>query len=363
MLGVVPPATPPIAYGHPVTLADALLVRPNGLTVVRIALASLVIALHSWTIGGFDHDSPFYLANPLGQWAVPGFFCLSGFLIARSRMRLPMGRFLWHRTIRIFPAYLVCLAVIAFALAPLSTMGGGTWRPSEAWDYLLHNAFLLQLELEIPGTLGNHPWDVSLWTLSFEFLAYLLAGVLLIGATHRQATGMTLVMVALLTAGNAWAFGPGDLTAHVPVAALQLGSYFASGMLLYFVADRMPCRASWALGCATGIAVAQLVGVEMVVGPLPLAYLVLWAGATIPARWAPHPDLSYGIYIYAFPVQVLLEWFLPDLGLVTHSVSALLLTLPFAYLSWHLVERPVLRLKSLGRTPARSGAAPRGTPV
>ncbi|MEO5662362.1 MAG: acyltransferase, partial [Nocardioides sp.] len=185
------------------TVAEALLRRPNGLNLVRLGLASLVIALHTWTVAGEGLHSPYY--EPLGKWAVPGFFCVSGFLIAGSRMRLSLGRFWWHRALRIFPAYLVCLVVVAFALAPLSTLGGGSWAADSAVGYVTHNATLVQVQLGIGATAEGQVWNGSLWTLSFEFAAYIIAGLLLTGASRTQATVVVGTLFVCLSVGNVWA--------------------------------------------------------------------------------------------------------------------------------------------------------------
>ena len=81
--------------------------------------------------------------------------------------------------------------------------------------------------------------------------------------------------------------------------------------------------------------------------PLPLCYLVLWVGVTIPARWSPTADISYGVYLYGFPFQVFIEWFLPGLSLIEHIVLTLAVTCPVAYASWIFVERWALGFKDL----------------
>ncbi|GAA1992004.1 hypothetical protein GCM10009817_37680 [Terrabacter lapilli] len=100
--------------------------------------------------------------------------------------------------------------------------------------------------------------------------------------------------------------------------------------------------------------------------PLHLSYLVLWLGARLPGGLATKHDLSYGIYIYAFPLQQVMV----TLG-VSGAVSplwfaalSLIVTAPAALASWMLVERPALRLRPAvfgqleGHMNARSATAP-----
>jgi peptidoglycan/LPS O-acetylase OafA/YrhL len=65
------------------------------------------------------------------------------------------------------------------------------------------------------------------------------------------------------------------------------------------------------------------------------------------SRWL--GDLSYGIYIYAFPLQQLVYYYAhPKLSFWPIQVISALLTVACSYLSWHIVESPALRLKPAG---------------
>jgi peptidoglycan/LPS O-acetylase OafA/YrhL len=56
-------------------------------------------------------------------------------------------------------------------------------------------------------------------------------------------------------------------------------------------------------------------------------------------------DYSYGIYIYAFPVQQTLVSFWPQMPLPAYLLSSFVITVALAALSWHFVEKPALKLK------------------
>ncbi|MBN3791656.1 hypothetical protein [Burkholderia sp. Ac-20353] len=60
-------------------------------------------------------------------------------------------------------------------------------------------------------------------------------------------------------------------------------------------------------------------------------------------RWG---DISYGLYLYAFPIQQLLVYKFPTISLTTEIAVTFLITIPFAALSWHLIEKNALKLKS-----------------
>lgn len=318
------------------TIREAVVGRPNALNLVRLFLACFVIVSHAWPLGQFG-DS-WGGEPPIGRWAVSAFFCLSGFLVARSRIRLPLGTFLWHRGLRIFPAAWVCLTLVALVLAPLTLAGGGEWRPRVVAGFLRRNVDLVHLAGAIAGTIDDGSWIGSMWSLEYELLAYVVTGLLLLLPWARKRPIPALgVFMTILTLCAGWTDGEWR----------WLLGMFVAGMLTYAISDRLPLCGWLALGSLVALGASFCAGLEQVLWPLPLCYLVLWVGVTIPARWSPGVDISYGVYLYGFPFQMFIEWFLPGLSLAEHIVLALVATCPVAYASWILVERPALNLKDL----------------
>jgi peptidoglycan/LPS O-acetylase OafA/YrhL len=90
----------------------------------------------------------------------------------------------------------------------------------------------------------------------------------------------------------------------------------------------------------------------------------LWLGAHLPLqRVGARNDYSYGVYIYAYPVQQLLAtWHAQRFGYWAYLGLSVLGVAPFAAASWWVVEKRALRLKRLDlgarrrSTPAASGA-------
>lgn len=339
-------------YGARVTLGAALAGRDNALNAVRLLLAVMVIFAHATLsgLGSFRHVGDV----DLGELAVGGFFTVSGFLIARSRVSLPFGAYLWRRALRIFPAFWVCLVVVAFGFASLSTIvTGQSWDPLSAFGYVARN---LGLWIFQPGVADTLPpdafpwWNGSLWTLFYEFAAYLVAGAILSVAVVRAHRAPAMFgLLALVTVVHA--IVPGD-AGYFWLNSLQLGGFFAAGMALWSVSDRV--RVSHVGAAAAAVVFVTLVALEQValLGPLPVAYLCLYAGAKLPTRVGARNDVSYGMYVYAFPVEQLLglAGFAAG-GLFGFALVATVLTVPLAWGSWLLVERPALRLR---RSRARS---------
>ena len=346
------------------TLAEALDPRNNALNFLRLVLATLVIFAHAAVLGGWGELSQ--RVSFLSGVAVDGFFAISGFLIARSWNRSrSWARYLWHRFLRIFPAFWVCLAVTALVFGPTLTWlnaGGlsGFWsEPGGPFSYIAHRVLLIALpqdEAMALGLQGLHyqSWNGSLWTLYYEFLCYLVLGLLgslgLLAKRRRRWVLAALVAVWLLAMLRGFAPGVGaSIFDTVRVQSfIRFSLMFLAGTVLHLFSERVLMSGCLAvLALASVAASLWLVPDYRATGGLPLAYLVLWCGVRLPIRIGLRTDISYGMYIYAFPTQQLLVSVgAASLGWLGYAALGAVATVPLALLSWYAVERPALRLKN-----------------
>lgn len=331
------------------TLRERLGDRHNRLNAVRLVLASLVILGHAWPLTGAAGPS----LELLSDVAVNGFFVLSGYLIAESRARTTLVPYLWRRFLRIYPAFLVSLLVVAVVLAPLAAAVEGTSLDlASAAGFVLSNADLRISQWGIDGTLTRVPapdsWNGSLWTLFYEALAYVLVGLVLsLAVAVRHARWVLPAMFLVVLVLRPLAEGPLDVTTHLYLNAARLVGYFLAGAAVWAWAGTWRPTRVQIVGAAVVYAVLTDLGRADLYGQLPLAVLLLGLGAAPSRSWTTRTDLSYGVYIYAYPVQQLLvllgtaSW-----GVALNSLLVVLLTLPLALLSWTLVEKPALRAKA-----------------
>ena len=333
-------------------LGERLDGHDNALNFIRLLLAASVILGHTVPVGGYP-ESAWQTASGT---AVNGFFAISGYLIAGSRMRLPLRGFLWRRALRLLPAFWVSLAVTAAVIAPLSALANGEkYVPGSALAYVVANATLYITQWDIQHLLTGVPfpgvWNGSLWTLWYEAAVYVAAGlVLCIPRARRRPLpwfSLLFVLVALLQIVS---FGPVDLTATKAFQGFRLSGFFLAGMMLWAARGRVPLR--WWIGipslALTYVSQSWPAPWSWCLVSLPFAYGLLWLGAVLPVRTGAINDLSYGTYIYAFPVQQLLVVLGAHtvLGFWGFAGAATLLTLGLAWLSWHMVEKPALHWKS-----------------
>ena len=301
--------------------------RPGrGIGTTRLVLALLVVVSHSFPLGGFGPD-PWAKAtgtDNLGDFAVCGFFLLSGWLVASSAARSSTRSYLMKRARRILPGFWVALLAVAIAATLLDAS-----RARDASTYVVSNLGLIIRQPDIASMTSGLSYqgsiNGSLWTLEWEAICYL---GLLLAMRHRLGP---MVGLAVL-----W----GLSLAH-PNYVLQLMALFALGAYL----RERPPRPSHATGAAAAVVVliSGQVGLYWLIGLPALAVVIYWAAEHLPAR-SPDSDPSYGIYIYAYPIQQGLV----AAGLATFGIGAYMgvsigLAAVAGLLSWRLIERPFLK--------------------
>lgn len=342
----------------------------NSLNLIRLGLASLVLVAHGYYVSG-SGVGPHVDGENLGGWAVFGFFAISGYLITASRWSSTLGTYLVHRIARIFPAFLVCLVVMVVVFAPIgylhvhgSLSGYLTAGPTTPLNYVFSNSLLRVNSYEIAGTPAGVPypgaWNGSLWTLYYEFICYLIvAGLAVIGWVRRSPWGIAIAFVASVGAYATWSHIAGPLLGGNADAQLllKLLPLFLAGALVQLLRHRLPLHwAGAALSACTVLgAIWAFDGWGAQLTAPCIAYLLLWVGSVVPCpRLVKRHDISYGVYIYAFPVQQLLILTgIHHHGMLVYDVAALACVVPLATASWLLVERPVMRRARRSQGPAR----------
>lgn len=337
--------------------------RSNGIGFLRLLFAVAVVWDHSNSLGGFTAGPITRLTHEgthEGYLAVGGFFVLSGFLITRSFGGsggiLP---FLWHRFLRIFPGFWVCLIVSAFVLAPLIFFAEhrtfhGLFNPSDGpIGFVANNWFLFVYQKTVGGPYFwlNQPYLLNgpLWTLRHEFACYLAVGVLgILGLLKRRILILIVCFELYISASAlAWKIGLHSTMWVVP-RLFEMFAFFACGAAAYLFRDVIPVR--WSIAVAGTLLVLITLptrAYEFALLPV-FAYLTLFAAAKVPLKsFDRYIDLSYGVYLYAFPIQQLFATCRVNaLGFSAYFLSSLGAAMIFAVGSWFLVERPSLSLKS-----------------
>ena len=350
----------------------------NAFDALRLMAALAVLYSHSYALFGLPLPSP-VVGQSFGSLAVYIFFSVSGYLVCSSWERdSDFVRFWIRRSARILPGLFGAVVFTTFVIGPLMTslpwsvyfMDYGTWA------YFLSNITMVVGRFGLPGVFENNPFanaaNASLWTLRYEVLMYfslsatgLLAnklntkkiytiGLLLLisGWIANQYIDHTNIIFTIFQKLNFYfekIFAPIGLSFDWN-ETLNLGIFFFTGSVLYIHRHKLKFNLAIALVI---LAICGLIKEKN------WANILLWI--SIPyfsiafSEKAPEfikklckNDYSYGVYIYAFPIQQVISWYflknnLPWIGSLLASV---ILTYLFSKISWTFIEHPSLQWKS-----------------
>jgi peptidoglycan/LPS O-acetylase OafA/YrhL len=335
--------------------------RPSGFDYLRITLAVAVISMHgALTTGGQPADFALWLTplRPLLRAILPMFFALSGFLVAGSLERCrTLLSFLGLRIIRIYPALAVEVLLSAFIIGPLVTSVPFReyFTNAEFHHYLLN--ITGDIHYLLPGVFSENPFprkvNAQLWTVPYELGCYVtLALLAVLGLVRRPwlaPLGAAAICVAHL------GFRLLKYRGHYPFilggapGALLIVS-FLCGLSLYLYRERVPWSSRICLvAAAMALALMGWVPAGEYPGVILLGYVTVWLGLTDLPRLAiiRGADLSYGAYLYGFVIQQLFAFLFPAYRFWWASILICVpCALAVAALSWNLVEKPCLRLKT-----------------
>ncbi|TWI61506.1 peptidoglycan/LPS O-acetylase OafA/YrhL [Pseudoduganella lurida] len=341
--------------------------RRNNFNLLRLVLALLVLLSHAPEMQDGDRHrellTRLFHTLSFGELAVDGFFLLSGYLIVQSWDNAPQAlAFLRKRVLRIYPGFVVACLVCVVIVGPLGSEPARYFAALDGGRVALGIATLYGPVT--PPVFKGLPYPVvngALWSIIREFACYLaVLTVGLAGGIRRRRVWLGLTLACLLV----YLFA----SLRLPVASwtlrtlladhiIRLAMLFGAGGCFYLYRERIRYTPRGAL-VATGILLPAMWSARWAEPALATAgaYLLLYFALTprpLLARFNRLPDISYGVYLYGWPVQILLLWYLPPQSPWLLAALATLLVLPLGALSWYCVEWPLLRLKPRG-----SGGAP-----
>jgi peptidoglycan/LPS O-acetylase OafA/YrhL len=343
------------------TAAAAPRWRQNNFDALRFAAAALVIFSHSFVLTGATFEPLAWATNgfeTLGGLGVAIFFVMSGFLITESWERDPRPRvFFTKRLLRIWPALAAAILLAVFVLGPLaSSLGPGRFLSEPAsWDYLW-GLSILRVRYFLPGVFEGNPVaravNGSLWTIPLEFGCYCAVAALgWLGRSPRRWVALVMAVGLLYLDWSPFGAGLGHpLNGALIRSYARYASYFFAGVFLCLMPLLIPRSRAGVLAAAIALLFCARTACAPPVAHLTLPILVL-AGASAPVPvlqgFGRYGDFSYGMYVYAFPIQQWMVIALPSarspIGLFASSFPVIVAA---AAMSWHFLEAPALRFKA-----------------
>ena len=343
--------------------------RSNNFDAFRLLAALLVIWSHQFAVLG--RPIPKLLYDEPGAVGVVVFFAISGYLVMLSWLADPhLGGFAMRRVLRIWPGLTAAVVLCALALGPLvsSLPLDAYFEHPLTWSYFSN--IWLQTRYELPGVFETNVLRTAvngpLWTIPLEVGCYVaLAAAGTLGLLRWRHTA-PLIFVALMVAlWRRYSIAHGEPMPEWSFA-LQYAMVFSLGATLacwrhLWISRRMLALALLLAGCALLHATGPLILVlQAPLLAMAVLAVMLGSASTPMLRQAGRfGDLSYGLYIYAFPVQQTVVWYFSGrIGFVAALACSLLGAGLLAMLSWHLVEKKALAFKPRKPTVSSSLAIP-----
>jgi peptidoglycan/LPS O-acetylase OafA/YrhL len=326
----------------------------NNFQALRWIAASLVIFAHAHGLRDIQGQYTRLTGLEIGWSAVVMFFTISGYLISASVQRHPARDFWKARFLRIFPGLIVCTLVTGLIISEFSALSFADYFTNhQTLRYIFGSGTLLSTEYSLPGAFRNNVTTIangSLWTLRYEIASYFVLFMLFI-ISSRIGIKFASIIIAC---GVVCAIGcavPVALGYAIPVQASNLLSLFVPFSIgAWFQATKKnpPNLVFVVIALSISAILAHMLGLN-IFATASIALLTLWmafAANGLFSRLNTLPDYSYGIYIYAYPVQQMTAVLLPGWGPIAQIVVSFWVTIVPASLSWHFIEKPALALKS-----------------
>lgn len=333
----------------------------NAFGALRLFFASSVIISHAAEImDGSNKREPIFMifgTTTAGALAVIGFFLISGYLITGSYIGSRSAiSYLAKRVARIYPGFLVAFWFSILIVAPI---GGAAISPDVVTICKrLFDSLALQLPWVPEAFQGTAvpPLNGSMWTISYEFRCYLIVmimgmlGVLrsrkVVATLTLMGLGLTCVfMVSLMGAiPNPYGSNIAYYILGEPARDIRLITAFLAGALFYLYRNNIEFNIIGTIVAVFGLIISLYWERSAIAGSIVFGGYLVFATANN-ARWAfsvgSKNDISYGVYLYAWPITKILERWYPDMHPVVVALFTFIIVIPFGWASWLIVEKPV----------------------
>lgn len=331
----------------------------NNFSALRLICASLVIVTHANELLNLGKDGLYSYSNQqvsFSHLAVNTFFVISGFLIFKSYQRSTSWMsFIKKRLLRIYPAFVVSLFFSLCIASVFYTGQTNFWLLRDTWQFISRNMGLLFLQHEIPGVFVHNPVHAingSWWTIPYEVLCYVCVSILFILPCRKAwDKAIVLIVYGLLFAFNIYLNVYTHYIEQLGVIATMgtLSMYFVGGALMNFVFKDRTINNKYLL---------LILIICIIALPFKIWFAVFYIGwpiAIIGIGLGSYPimnkvdiklgDISYGIYLFAFPIQQMLVALKPTFNPYLLMITTFLIVIIIAKLSWEFVEKPFLKFK------------------
>lgn len=339
----------------------------NNFDFLRFVFAILVVVSHSFALSGDNQRSEWILQITNGQISyssigLNGFFVISGFFIFQSLQRSSsLSNYLIKRFLRLFPGLFVLLLLTIVLVSFVYSGDVSFFRNREIYTYLPNNLTLYGFQSSIKGVFDTnryHSINGSLWTLRYEFSLY-MALALLYFLRKKKSLVKILLLIAFTIVFLVYnllhdRFAGSSVLGMQGTHILNFSAFFIFGSLLASLSfEKIIAKGEYtALFLAVIMILILMISIYFNyfnnikhIGFTMLILLIGFMPIPMLSDFRKIGDMSYGIYIYAFPIQQTLMYFF-EFNTYQLMASSLLGSIICGYFSWHIIEKHALKYKN-----------------
>ena len=336
----------------------------NNFNLLRFLFASLVIVSHVPELQNGNRSTEIltriFGTISFGELAVDSFFLLSGFLIVKSWQNNPqISIFLSSRILRIYPGFIAAALACALIVGPI--YGTADYFHDSQWGKFITSLTMLRLNgtAEVFAGSAYPALNGAMWSIPYEFKCYLLVLACgLSGLLNRRQAWLALFLTCTAV----------HITNRLGILNIPFDLYFrcamafTAGGCFYLYRNEIPWKTNIAwLGL---LIFAGLLFIKPLAEPalcIFFGYAILHYAATGAAflKFNQLPDVSYGVYLYAWPINKIILWHFPAMNVYAAMITVFILSIIAGTISWYAIEKPFMRFKTLiPKNPAKPVSLP-----
>lgn len=324
----------------------------NNLDIFRVLCAALVVYGHSFAmfpdVLKTDVVTRWVGFTFSGALAVKVFFFISGLVVTNSLLtKNDPVVFVLSRIFRIWPALAFVLVMSAYVIGPIfTTLDMATYlQQPEVFSYVARG-LKLTTEYYLPGVIsgsGSVVINGALWSIYYEVAAYVvLLTLFLLGVLKSPIVSLILFIAVVVDSVLSEKFLFVNIWNNPEVT--QLAPCFAVGVLAALFKQRIPINFHVALGFVLLYGLFRKHTYNYYFFYLCVFYVVVYLSSLdVFLRIKSRTDISYGMYLWGWPVQKIVFVYLSSYGLLANQVVSVVLTAVMGFVSWHLIEKQGIR--------------------
>lgn len=335
-------------------LSELLKKENNNIDIFRLIAASMVIYGHAYALsrepGQSDIIGRLMMHQDYsGSIAVKIFFFLSGLVVTNSLINNgDLIRFFISRVFRIWPALILSSLITALVLGPMMTSLTVVdyFNHGDVYSYIFSIA-KMKIQYTLPGVFVGNPYpnavNGSLWTIPYEVFAYvLLFALYAVGILSSKKISVSLFLLILIEPFLKhkllfpWLPNNHEISFLAPC--------FAFGAIMALNKDVINVRLAPCLGFVVLYYILRDTVYSSYFAYAFIFLFILYASSReFVLKLKPKVDISYGVYLWGFPVQQIIAHYFNAQGVLFNQVASLAISLALGYFSWHLCEKNFIK--------------------